>query len=114
VDDYVAGEATAEVVWEDIDGTVVRTDLLSERAANDGVPAAVTVYAKAPVHAARVLLRLGTSSDADLTVYYSAAVLRRCPMRLILVAEDAAGACTSYRHPVHLTLRYTPRYEVSR
>jgi hypothetical protein len=113
VDSYSAGAATASIVWQDVDGNAVRTDLLSTTAANDAAPLAVTVYAKAPAHAARAQLKLGGTS-ATLTVFFSAVVLRRCPLRLILVAEDAAGALTSYLHPVHLTLKYSARYEVSR
>ena len=114
VDSYAAGAATAAIVWQDVDGNVVRTDLLSSVAANDAAPTAVTLYAKAPVHAARAMVRLGTSATGDLTVYYSAVVLRRSPLRLIVVAEDAAGALVSYVHPVHVTLRYGARYELAR
>lgn len=114
VDSYVAGAATAEIVWQDVDGNVVQTDLLSSVTADDGSPVAVTVYAKAPVHAARARVRLGTSAAGDLTAYFSAVALRRCPMRLIVVAEDAGGALVSNSHPVHLTVRYSPRYEVAR
>jgi hypothetical protein len=49
-----------------------------------------------------------------LTVYYSAAVFKRCPLRLITVVEDGAGALISYTHPVKLTLKYSARFEVSR
>ena len=114
VDSYVAGAATAEIVWNDVDGNVVQTDILSSVTANDAAPAAVTVYAKAPVHAARARVRLGTSAAGDMTVYFSAVVFRRCPMRLIVVAEDAGGALVSNVHPIHLTVRYGARYEVSR
>ena len=114
VDSYAAGAATAEIVWTDVDGNVVQTDLLSSVAANDAAPVTATVYAKAPVHSARAMVRLGTSATGDLTVYYSAVVLRRCPMRLIVVAEDAGGALVGNVHPVHVSLRYTPKYEVAR
>jgi len=114
VDSWAAGAATAEVVWEDVDGNIVRTDLLSTTSANDASPLAVTVHAQSPAHAARALVRVGTSGTGDMTVYFSAVVFRRCPLRLIVVAEDAAGALSSYLHPVHLTVKYTPRYEVAR
>jgi hypothetical protein len=55
-----------------------------------------------------------TAGGVSLTAQFSAVVLRRCPLRLILVAEDASGLLVSYRHPVHLTVRYTPRYQVAR
>jgi len=114
VDSWVAGAATAEIVWEDVDGNVVRTEELSTTSANDASPVAVTVYAKAPAHSSRALVRLGTNGSGNMTVYFSAVVLRRCPLRLIVVAEDAGGALSSNTHAVALTVKYTPRYEVAR
>jgi hypothetical protein len=114
VDSYVAGAATAEIVWQDVDGNTVRADILSAVSADDAAPTAVTVYGKAPAHATRAMVRLGTSAAGDLTAYWSAVVLRRCPLRLIIVAEDADGALVSNAHPVKLTARYTPRYQIAR
>lgn len=114
VDFYVAGAATAEIIWQDVDGNTVRSDALSSVAANDAAPTAVTVYAKAPVHAARARVRLGTDATGNLTVYWSAVVLRRCPLRLIVVAEDAGGVLSNYTHLVHLTVKYRLTYEAAR
>lgn len=113
VDDYVAGAVTGEVVWEDVDGNVVRTDVVWTTGAN-GAPVAITVYAKAPAHAARALVRLGTNASGNVTAYFWSVAFRRCPLRLIVVTEDAAGALTNYVHPVHLTVKYGARYEVAR
>ncbi|MDP1804147.1 MAG: hypothetical protein Q8K72_03185, partial [Acidimicrobiales bacterium] len=109
-----AGAATVDLIWQDVDGNTVRTDALSTTSATDATPVALTYYAKAPAHAARAQVRAGAGTGANLTAYFSAVILKRCPMRLIVVAEDAAGALTSYLHPVHLTCKYTPRYEVAR
>lgn len=109
-----AGSATVDLVWQDVDGNEVRTDNLSSVSATDASPVALELHARAPVHAARARVRVGASPGANLTAYFSAVVLRRCPMRLIVVAEDAAGALTSNAHPVHVTVRYQPRYEVAR
>ena len=113
VDSWSAGAATASIVWQDVDGNTVRTDVLSTTSANDASPLAVTVYAKAPAHAARAQLQLGGTS-ATLTVFFSNVVLRRCPLRLIVVVEDAAGALSSNTHAVALTVKYTPKYEIAR
>jgi len=115
VDSYAAGAATAQIVWQDVDGNAVQTDTLSTVGADDAAPVAVTVYGKAPAHAVRAQVKLGTDASGDLTVYWSAVSLCRCPLRLIVVAEDAAGVIDgSYVHPVHVTLKYTPKYEVAR
>jgi hypothetical protein len=114
VDSYVAGNVTAQIVWQDVDGNTVRTDTPSSVAANDASPVAVTVYGKAPAHAARAQVKLGTDGTGNVTAYFSAVSLRRCPLRLILVAEDAVGTLTSYLHPVKLTLKYVPKHEVAR
>jgi hypothetical protein len=114
VDSYVAGDANVSVLWVDIDGGWIRIDVVSTTAANDAAPVAITAYAKAPVHAARALIYLRTSASGNLTAYFSAVAFRRCPLRLIIVAEDAAGALTSYLHPVHLSVKYSARYEVAR
>ena len=114
VDSWVAGTASADIVWQDVDGNTVRTDTLSSVAANDGSPTAVTVYAKAPVHAVRARVRLGTNGAGNLTVYWSSVVLRRCPLHLIVVAESVVGVLQGNLHPVHLSVSYTPRYELAR
>ena len=59
-------------------------------------------------------MAVGAGVGANLTADFYSVVLRRCPMRLIVVAEDAAGALTSYTHPVHLNVKYSPRFEVAR
>lgn len=110
---YTAGAAYPVVDWLDVDGNTVRMDGLAWVTGTDAAPVSVTYYAKAPAHAVHAKLRLGAVSGA-LTVYYSAVAFRRCPLRLITVVEDAAGALTSNTHPVKLTLKYVPRYEVSR
>lgn len=111
---YASGGTTASVVWRDVDGNVVRTDTLATVAATDASPVAATYYAKAPVHAARATVHLGTATPSNLTVQYSAVVMRRCPLRLIVVAEAADGSTSSYAHAVYVSVRSTPRYEVSR
>ena len=110
---WSAGTVQVQIVWQDVDGNTVRTDALSSVAAVDGSPVALTLYAKAPVNAARAQVLFGGIS-ATATMDFYTVVLRRCPLRLIVVAEDAAGALTSYLHPVHLTLKYNARYEVAR
>ena len=109
-----AGAAVALVRWQDVDGNTVREDTLSTTSATDAAPVTVTVYARAPVHAARAQVRLGAGSGANLTAGFSAVVLRRCPLRLIVVAEEAGGTLVSNVHPVHLTARYQALYEVAR
>ena len=110
---WTAGTVQVQVIWQDVDGNAVRTDVLSSVAATDATPASLTFYAKAPVRAVRAQLLLGGIS-ATATVDFSAVVLRRCPLRLIVVAEDAFGALVSNAHPVALTVKYTPRYFVAR
>jgi len=109
-----AGSAVGIIVWQDVDGNTVRTDTLSTTATTDASPTAITVYAKAPAHAARAQVKLGAGAGANLTAAFSAVVLRRCPLRLIVVAEDAGGAVATFVHPVHVTLKYRPAYEVGR
>jgi len=109
-----AGTATVDLIWQDVDGNTVRTDTLSTTATTDAAPVALELYAKAPYHATRAQVRVGAGTGASLAVYFSAVVFRRCPLRLIVAAEDAAGALTTYVHPVHVSVKYTPRYEVSR
>ena len=109
-----AGYAFMGVDWYDIDGNAVLFQTLNYVSTTDASPVATAMYAKAPMYAARARFRVGGGPGANLTAYYSACAVRRCPMRLIVVAEDAAGALTSYLHPVHLTVKYQPRYEVAR
>ena len=107
-----AGVVTASVVWLDIDGNIVQTDLLSSAFAVDSAPVALTLYAKAPVHAARAQVKLG--ADGHSTTTWESVVLRRAPLRLVIIAEDAEGALTNYAHPTHISLRYSPRWEIAR
>lgn len=109
-----AGSADVLLRWQDVDGNAVREDTLASATAVDGSPVALALYAKAPTHAVRAQVRFGAPAGANLTAQFSAAVLRRCPLRLILVAEAASGALASNAHPAALTVRYTPRYEVAR
>jgi len=106
------GSAYVGLTWLDIDGNQVRIDVLNTSSSTGTTN--LELYAKAPMHASRVQVALGTSGSATLTVAYSAVVLRRCPMRLIVVAEDADGALSSNTHAVALTVKYTPRYEIAR
>ena len=110
---WTAGAVVVQIAWLDIDGNAVRTDTLSSVAATDASPVALTLHAKVPVHAARAQVVLGGIA-ATATVDFSAVVLRRCPLRLIVVAETANGALVNYAHPVHESVRYTPRYEIAR
>ncbi|MFA5388028.1 MAG: hypothetical protein WC322_06635, partial [Candidatus Paceibacterota bacterium] len=114
VDSWTAGSAIAYMDWLDIDGNLVRTDTLGSTAADDAAPVALTYYALAPEHAARGKVRLGAGVGANLTVFWSAVSFRRCPLRLIVVADEASGTLTSNLFPVHLTVSYVPRYEVAR
>jgi hypothetical protein len=111
---WAAGFASIYIVWKDVDGNDVRYDLVSAVGATDASPVALEFYAKAPAQASRAQVFIGAGSAANLTAYFSAVAFRRCPLRLILVAEDQAGTLASNLHPVHLTLKYTPRYEVAR
>jgi hypothetical protein len=106
------GWAQIWVSWRDVDHNIIRADTADTGVATDAAPVSVTYYAKAPAHAARMTpVLVGVNS---ITVYYSAVVVKRCPLRLITVVEDAAGALISYTHPVHLTVKYTPKYEIAR
>ena len=105
-----SGSAYAGITWLDIDGNQVRVDVLSTASTTDASPVNLELYAKAPMHAARAQVWLGTSGSATLTVAFSGVILRRCPLRLILVAEDAGGALVGNVHPVALTVKYAPRY----
>jgi hypothetical protein len=110
---YTDGDVEIRVRWLDIDGNTVREDVLNTA---DGAPAVTVplVYCKAPAHAVRARVMLGAGAGATFTAYWDSVVFRRCPLRLIIVAEDAAGALSSYVHPVYLTLAYTPKYEAAR
>jgi hypothetical protein len=110
---YTAGWFVPYLVWTDIDGNQIRWDTLTGCVAVDASPVAVTDYRKAPAHAVAAIFYFSGAGGAN-TTYFSDVVFRRCPLRLIVVAEDAAGALTSYKHPVHLTVKYTPKYEIAR
>jgi hypothetical protein len=110
---WSAGAVVVDIVWQDVDGNTVRTDVLSTVGAVDGSPVGLSLYAKAPTHAARARVLVGGIS-ATMTADFYTVVLRRCPLRLIVVCEDAAGALSSNTHAVALTVKYTPRYEVAR
>lgn len=109
-----AGTFDCFLVWQDVDGTTIRTDTAFSVSATDASPVSVAYYAQAPVHAARCQVLFGGSAASTVTADVSAVVLRRSPLRLIVVAEDAAGTLSSNVQAVHVTLRHTPRYEVSR
>jgi hypothetical protein len=111
---YSAGSAVVIIDWQDIDGNTVRSDTLSTTSTTDISPVTLELYDKAPAHAARASIRVGAGVGANLTAYFYNVVFRRCPLRLIVVAEDAGGSLSSYTHPVHLTVKYTPRYELAR
>jgi len=108
-----AGYAVSQIRWLDVDGNVVRDDELDS---SDGAPAASTpiAYREAPAHAVHAQVRIGAGPGASLTAYWSDVVFKRCPLQLCILAEDAAGALVTYLHPVHVTVKYTPRYEVAR
>ena len=106
------GNAYVGITWLDIDGNQVRVDVLSTTISTGS--SNLELYAKAPMHASRAQVVLGTSGSATLTVAFSNVVLRRCPLRLIVVAEDADGTLASNTHAVALTVKYTPRYEIAR
>jgi len=106
------GRAYAGLTWLDIDGNQVRVDVLNTSSSTGTTN--LELYAKAPMHASRVQVFLGTTESAALTVAFSNVVLRRCPLRLIVIAEDANGALSSNTHAVALTVKYIPRYEVAR
>ena len=111
---WVSGSAIVYLQWFDVDGNSVSSKTLDTAITTDASPVPLELYAKVPVHASRVRIIFATSSGAEMTVYYSAVTLRRCPMRLIVVAEDASGTLVSHSHPVHVTVNYTPRYELAR
>lgn len=113
VDSYAAGAATVEAVWLDIDGNTVRADTLLSLTANSA-STATTLYAKAPFNARRCYLRVGQNGTGNMTVYFSAASMKRCPLRLIVIAEDAGGTLSSNTHAVTLSYRYPARYGVAR
>ena len=99
VDSYVAGVATVAIRWQDVDGNTVREDVLSSASANDAAPVPLELYAKAPAHATRALVVLGNGAAGNLTAFWSAVSLRRCPLKVLVVAEDAAepspATCTT-------------------
>jgi hypothetical protein len=103
-----------DIVWQDVDGNTVLTQNLSSVTATDASPVNLELYAKAPAHAARAQVKVGGGTGATITADFSAVVLRRCPLRLIVVAEDATGTLSSYLHAVALTVKYQARYEVAR
>jgi len=107
-----AGTADVAVRWLDLDGALIREDTLSSLSAVAST--SLALYAEAPTHAVYAQVKLGASAGANLTAYWSDVVFRRCPLRLIVVAEDAAGELVSYVHPVKVTLQYAPVYEVAR
>lgn len=109
-----AGAAVVNLIWRDIDLNMVRLDELSSTSTTDASPVALELYAKAPAHAARCQVRVGAGAGANLTVAFYDVVLRRCPLRLIVAAEDAGGALVSNYHPVHVSVKYRPMYEVAR
>jgi len=110
---YTDGDVEIRVRWMDVDGNTVREDVVN---AADGTPAETypLVYMKAPVHAVYARVMLGAGVDATFTAYWENVVFRRCPLRLIMVAETVDGSLTSYLHPAALTVKYTPHYEVAR
>jgi hypothetical protein len=110
---YTDGDVEMRVRWLDVDGNTVREDVMNTA---DGAPAvtAPIFYVKAPAQAVRARVMMGAGTDATFTAYWDSVVFRRCPMQLIVVAEDAAGALTSNVHAVAVTLKYTGRYEVAR
>lgn len=99
--------------WLDVDGNLLRADTLQQFVSTDASPTSVTYYLKAPPLAARLTPQWGITVGG-ITAQWKDVVVRRCPLRLIVVAEDAGGALSSYVHPVAVTVRYLPRYEVSR
>ena len=111
---YTSGNSTMYVNWMDIDGNNVRYDTLDTRAATDASPVPLTYYSRAPVNAVRATVYFGSPGVATFTAYYSAVAMRRCPLKLLLAAEDAAGALTSNATPVTLTVKYTARQEIAR
>ncbi len=112
---WTSGNSTATINWQDIDGNLVRADVLDTRAATDASPVPLTYYSRAPVNAVRATVQFGSASAATFTAYYYAVALRRCPLKLLLAAEDSAGVLNgSFVTPVALTVKYTPRYEVAR
>jgi hypothetical protein len=110
---WTAGTVQTQIVWQDVDGNTIRTDSLSSVAATDASPVNLVLYAKAPPHSARAQVLVG-GILATATADFSAVVLRRSPMRLIIVAETPDGSLTSNTHAVALTVRYTPRYQIAR
>ena len=116
VTERIAGNVIVVARWMDVDNNLIGWgwDILSSVAAVDAAPVALALYAKAPVHASRLRIFFGADTGASLTVYFTAVSLRRCPLRLIVVAEEQAGTLVNYAHPVHVSVKYTPRYEVAR
>ena len=111
---YTDGDVELRIEWLDIDGNVIRNDLLD---AADGAPAvtAPLCYVKAPVHATRALVIIGAGASATFTAYWDSVVFRRCPLNLIMIAEDGDGVVDgSFVHPVHVTVQYRASYGISR
>ena len=111
---WTSGPSTATVNWQDIDGNLVRADVLDTRSATDASPVPLTYYSRAPVNAVRATLVFGSTASATFTAYYSAAAMRRCPLKLLLAVEEASGTLSSNTTAVTLTVKYTPKYEVAR
>ena len=117
---WTAGNVIVVARWMDVDNNFIDLigwgwDILSSVAAVDAAPVALALYAKAPVHASRLRIFFGIDAAGSGTaVTFTAVSVRRCPMRLIVVAEEASGTLVNYAHPVHVSVKYTPRYEVAR
>lgn len=111
---FTSGVADVRLYWYDVDGNTVFIQTMNSAGASDASPVALTLYAKVPVHAVRVRVMFGAGAGATLTAYYSAVTLRRCPLKLIVIAEEAWGVLVNYVTPVNLTVKYAPRYEIAR
>lgn len=113
---WTSGTAVVQVVWTDVDGNQVGIDTVdSKTSATDGGDVNGLAYVKAPRMAVMARVTLATTGTATLTVDYNNVIFKHSPLRLIVVVEEATGALNgSYVHPVAVTVKYTPRYEIGR
>lgn len=111
---WTSGEPGIYVWFTTVDGSMLVECIVDQRQATDASPVAGVGYVKAPPGAARVAVFVGRYASGTWTGYWSGIAIRRCPLRLILVAEDSTGTLSSYTHAANLTVKYVPRYEYAR
>jgi len=111
---YASAAATVVLRWYDVSEALLSAATLATYAATDVAPVAVAYYAQAPVDAAYGRLYVETAAANSTTIQFSAAYLHRCPLNLLIAAEDAAASDADGQHDLAVTVQATPRYEGAR